>query len=189
MLPRVSFKVRPGDYFLNCCTNRKSKATLWSRPSICLLGPVFGAKFWSICPGEFFKVLEGPKFFEKEASKKIFKLKFSACGASKNFLNKLPDILLTHHFDIWAKKIFSKNFQIFKKFLYSVEYFLKITFSKNGLWFDTVLNLYSKWNFQGFGNFKKFYLINFFSKFIFLKSEKKFSWTNTLEFGVENVPQ
>ena len=130
MIPCVSFKVRPPDYFLNRCTNWKSEATLWSESSICLLGPVFGTKFWSICPGEFSKVLEGPKFFEKEASKKIFKLNSSACVASKNFSNKLLDMLLTHHFDIWVKKIFSIKFQNFNKFLFSRVFFENHIFKK-----------------------------------------------------------
>ena len=130
MIPCVRFKVRRRNYFLSRCENRKSKATVWSKTSFCLLGHIFKPKFQSICPGEFCKVLERPKFFEKDASKKIFKLNFSACGASKNFVNKLPNILLTHHFDIWPKKIFLNMFQNFKNFLFSKVFFENQFFEK-----------------------------------------------------------
>ena len=131
-LPRGRRIVIKRDYLLNRCENWNSKTTLWSQTSFCLLGHLFDAEFSSICPGEFFKLFKKPDIPKKDASKKIFKLNFSACGASKIFVNKLPNILLTHHFDILAKKNFLDMFQNFEKFLLSKIFFQNQFFEK---WF------------------------------------------------------
>lgn len=71
---------------------------------------------WSVSQW-FFKVLSQAWDPQKNASKKIFKRNFSAHTSSRNFLTKLPKLLLTHHLGFCPKKKFSTNFQISQFFL------------------------------------------------------------------------
>ena len=135
-----------------------------------------------------FLVWGNPVKVQKSASKKIFKPYFWAIGTKNNFETKLFWLVLTHHFVSCPKKKFSNNFQIWPKILFT-ENFWKIGILKNPLAKKLFRPSILKRFFREFGISKIFITYIFKSAEPFLKTEKKFVWTNTSDFGAENVPQ
>ena len=97
----------------NRCKNRNSKPTLWSPTSDFAYWDTFSTPNSNVFVQEnglnFWKSL---MFSKKRLLKKFSNSNSRSVYAKNTARTKLPNLHLTHHFDIWSKKIFLKILKI-----------------------------------------------------------------------------